>query len=74
VGSSGRLENTTVAAWDEQLAQDLRTAFVVTKAAVPHLKVRGGGAIVGVTSVSYSLKRDRALKKGSWLPGESRLP
>ena len=52
VGSSGRLENTTVAAWDEQLAQDLRTAFVVTKAAVPHLKVRGGGAIVNIASIT----------------------
>jgi NAD(P)-dependent dehydrogenase (short-subunit alcohol dehydrogenase family) len=52
VGSSGRLEDTSVAAWDEQLAQDLRTAFVVTKAAVPHLKARGGGAIVNIASIT----------------------
>jgi len=52
VGSSGRLEDTSVAARDEQLAQDLRTAFVVTKAAVPHLKARGGGAIVNIASIT----------------------
>src|SRR5436309_9832865 len=52
VGSSGRLEDTSVEAWDEQLAQDLRTAFVVTKAAVPHLKARGGGAIVNIASIT----------------------
>jgi NAD(P)-dependent dehydrogenase (short-subunit alcohol dehydrogenase family) len=52
VGNSGRLEDTSVAAWDEQLAQDLRTAFVVTKAVVPHLKARGGGAIVNIASIT----------------------
>src|SRR5262245_59631720 len=52
VGSSGRLEDRSAAAWDEQLAQDLRTAFVVTKVAVPNLKGRGGGAIVNIASIT----------------------
>jgi NAD(P)-dependent dehydrogenase (short-subunit alcohol dehydrogenase family) len=52
VGSSGRVEEMSAAEWDEQLAKDLRTAFVMTKAAAPHLKARGGGAIVNIASVT----------------------
>ena len=52
VGSSGRLEEMSAADWDQQLAQDLRTAFVATKAAVPHLKKRGSGAIVNISSIT----------------------
>jgi NAD(P)-dependent dehydrogenase (short-subunit alcohol dehydrogenase family) len=40
------------AAWDQQLAQNLRTTFVTTKAAAPHLKARGGGAIVNIASIA----------------------
>jgi len=52
VGRSGRLDDMSAAEWDEQLAQDLRTAFVVTKACAPHLKARGGGAIVNIASIT----------------------
>jgi NAD(P)-dependent dehydrogenase (short-subunit alcohol dehydrogenase family) len=37
--------------WDETLAQNLRTTFLVSKAAVPHLKV-AGGAIVNISSIA----------------------
>ena len=37
--------------WDETMAQNLRTTFVVTKAAVPHLRERGG-AIVNISSIA----------------------
>jgi NAD(P)-dependent dehydrogenase (short-subunit alcohol dehydrogenase family) len=52
VGRSGRMDDMSAAEWDEQLAQDLRTAFVATKAAAPHLKARGGGAIVNISSIT----------------------
>ena len=38
--------------WDSYLAQNLRTTFVVTKVALPHLKARGGGAIVNISSIA----------------------
>jgi NAD(P)-dependent dehydrogenase (short-subunit alcohol dehydrogenase family) len=39
-------------AWDDYLSQNLRTTFVTTKAALPHLKTRGGGAIVNISSIA----------------------
>jgi NAD(P)-dependent dehydrogenase (short-subunit alcohol dehydrogenase family) len=38
--------------WDHYLSQNLRTTFVTTKAALPHLKARGGGAIVNIASIA----------------------
>ncbi len=38
--------------WDEYLSQNLRTTFVTTKAALPHLRARGGGAIVNIASIA----------------------
>ena len=38
--------------WDEQVAQNLRTTFVCSKAAIPHLKARGSGSIVNIASVA----------------------
>ena len=42
----------SAARWDEYLAQNLRTAFVTSKAALPHLEARGGGAIVNIASIA----------------------
>jgi NAD(P)-dependent dehydrogenase (short-subunit alcohol dehydrogenase family) len=42
----------TEAAWDEQLATNLRTTFAGSKAAIPHLKRRPGGSIVNIASVA----------------------
>jgi len=52
VGSSGRMADLSAADWDAQMAQDLRTTFVVTKAALPHIKARGGGAVVIISSIT----------------------
>jgi NAD(P)-dependent dehydrogenase (short-subunit alcohol dehydrogenase family) len=52
VGKSGRVADMSAAEWDEQLAQDLRTTFVATKAAAPLLRARGGGAIVNISSIT----------------------
>jgi len=51
-GGSLGIDSTSAAAWDEQLSQNLRTTFVTTKAAAPHLKLRGGGAIVNIASIA----------------------
>jgi NAD(P)-dependent dehydrogenase (short-subunit alcohol dehydrogenase family) len=50
--TGSRVDDMSVAAWDEQLAQNLRTTFVMTRAAIPHLKSRGGGAIVNIASIA----------------------
>lgn len=52
VGTSGRMDDMSTADWDAQLAQDLRTMFVATKAAAPALKARGAGAIVTIASIT----------------------
>ncbi len=49
---TGRVEDMPPEAWDEQLAQNLRTTFLGTKAAVPHLRRRGGGAIINIASIA----------------------
>lgn len=48
----GRVEDMDPAAWDEQLAQNLRSTFLGTKHALPHLKQRGGGAIINIASIA----------------------
>ncbi len=40
------------AGWDDQLATNLRTTFAATKAAIPYLQQRGGGAIVNIASIA----------------------
>ncbi|GIW13749.1 MAG: short-chain dehydrogenase [Tepidiforma sp.] len=48
----GRVESMPPEAWDEQLAQNLRSTFLGTKAALPYLKQRGGGAIINIASIA----------------------
>ena len=50
--AGGEAEALSASAWDQQLAQNLRTTFVTTKAALPYLKARGGGAIVNIASIA----------------------
>ena len=46
------LENLPQASWDAQLANNLRTTFAGSKAAIPHLRARGGGTIVNIASIA----------------------
>jgi NAD(P)-dependent dehydrogenase (short-subunit alcohol dehydrogenase family) len=46
------LEQQTQASWDAQLANNLRTTFLASKAAIPHLRARGGGSIVNIASIA----------------------
>lgn len=50
-GSGGNVSEMTPEAWDEFLSQNLRTTFLVSKAAIPHLKANGG-AIVNIASIA----------------------
>lgn len=47
----GTVEETTEALWDEVLGVNLKGVYLASRAAVPHLRARGGGAIVAVSSV-----------------------
>jgi NAD(P)-dependent dehydrogenase (short-subunit alcohol dehydrogenase family) len=51
-GGGGRVDDMAVESWDAQLAQNLRTTFVMSKAALPHLIARGGGAIINIASIA----------------------
>ena len=46
------LAETTTALWDETLAVNLRGAFLLCRAVWPHMRKRGGGQVVNVSSVS----------------------
>jgi 3-oxoacyl-[acyl-carrier protein] reductase len=46
------LAETTTALWDETMAVNLRGAFLLCRAAWPHMQKRGGGQIVNVSSVA----------------------
>ena len=46
------LTETTTALWDETIAVNLRGAFLLCRAVWPHIRRRGGGQIVNVSSVS----------------------
>lgn len=47
----GTVESTTEALWNEVLDVNLKGVFLTCRAAIPHLRARGGGAIVAVSSV-----------------------
>lgn len=51
-GGGGNVADMEQESWDEQLGQNLRTTFVTSKAAIPHLRARGGGAIVSIASIA----------------------
>lgn len=45
------LEETTEEEWDRVLATNLKSVYLVSHEAIPHLRAAGGGAIVNVASV-----------------------
>ena len=45
------VEETTDEAWDEVIRANLTSVFLVSKAAIPHLRAAGGGSIVNFASV-----------------------
>jgi NAD(P)-dependent dehydrogenase (short-subunit alcohol dehydrogenase family) len=61
----GRVDDMAASAWDEWLSQNLRTTFLATKAAVPHLRTRGGGAIVNIASIAGLVASPRLAAYGA---------
>jgi NAD(P)-dependent dehydrogenase (short-subunit alcohol dehydrogenase family) len=51
-GTGRRIDNITLADWNETLARNLTSAMLTCQAAVPLMEKRGGGAIVNVSSIS----------------------
>ena len=49
-GHNGTVEDTTLADWDRVLGVTLTGPFLITRAALPHLRERGGGQIIAVSS------------------------
>jgi len=47
----GNVEQTSLELWQEVMAVNLTAAFLVSRAAIPHLRKGGGGSIVNVGSV-----------------------
>ncbi|MFN3892066.1 MAG: SDR family NAD(P)-dependent oxidoreductase [Beijerinckiaceae bacterium] len=55
VGGSGtgkRLDNMTLADWNETLARNVTSAMLTCRAVVPHMERSGGGSIINVSSIS----------------------
>ena len=53
------LDTLDAAAWDAQLAVDLRATFLVSMAAVPHLRAAGGGRIINFSDWTSASGRPR---------------
>jgi NAD(P)-dependent dehydrogenase (short-subunit alcohol dehydrogenase family) len=57
----GTAEETSEQEWDEVLGVNAKGAFLACKAAIPHLRARGGGAIVTVSSVQARASQQRVV-------------
>ena len=57
----GNAEQTSLELWNEVMAVNLTAAFLVSRAAIPHLRQSGGGSIVNVGSVQSHLSQRGAM-------------
>lgn len=48
----GTIEQTSEEEWEHVIQNDLKSIFLCSKFAMPHLKARGGGAIINIGSVN----------------------
>jgi NAD(P)-dependent dehydrogenase (short-subunit alcohol dehydrogenase family) len=55
----GTVAETSEQEWDEVLGVNLKGVFLTCRAAIPHLRARGGGAIVTISSVQAFAAQDR---------------
>jgi NAD(P)-dependent dehydrogenase (short-subunit alcohol dehydrogenase family) len=51
-GAPGRLQDVDEASWDRVFDVNLKSAFLMSRSAVPNMIERGGGAIVNISSVA----------------------
>jgi NAD(P)-dependent dehydrogenase (short-subunit alcohol dehydrogenase family) len=59
-GAGGSAHETQLAVWNHELMVSLTSTFLGVRAAIPHLRARGGGAIVNISSIAAV----RFLKRG----------
>ena len=59
-GAGGSAHETGLAVWNHELAVSLTSTFLGVRAAIPHLRARGGGSIVNISSIAAV----RFLKRG----------
>ncbi|MFN0112053.1 MAG: SDR family NAD(P)-dependent oxidoreductase, partial [Blastocatellia bacterium] len=57
----GNAEQTSLELWNEVMAVNLTSAFLVSRAAIPHLRQSGGGSIVNVGSVQSHVSQRGAM-------------
>ena len=50
IGGTGKVEDTTVEAWDRVMDVNAKGVFLGTKAAIPELRRSGGGSIINISS------------------------
>jgi len=50
IGRNGAIESYPVSDWEATIATNLTGPFLCAKAAIPHLRARGGGVIVAISS------------------------
>jgi 3(or 17)beta-hydroxysteroid dehydrogenase len=50
IGGAGRLEDTSVEAWDRVMDVNAKGVFLGSKAAIPAMRAAGGGSIVNISS------------------------
>ena len=55
----GTVEETSEELWDEVLDINLKAMYLTSRFAMPHLRARGGGAVVNVSSVQAFVAQDR---------------
>ncbi len=48
----GTIEELTVEMWDDIMESDLRSVFVATKEAIPHMRKNGKGSIINIGSMA----------------------
>ncbi|WP_244144835.1 SDR family NAD(P)-dependent oxidoreductase [Paraburkholderia tuberum] len=51
-GAPGRLQDVDEASWDRVIDVNLKSAFLMSRSAVPKIVARGGGAIVNIGSIA----------------------
>lgn len=53
--AQGRVEDSTEADWEEQIATTLTSVFLGCKYGIPHLRAQGGGVIINMSSVAGTM-------------------
>lgn len=53
------LEQTAEDDWDRVMAVNLKSVYLVSQAAIPHLRARGGGSIINIASVHAMATQER---------------